>query len=98
MNDTNNTGATPDPLTQAGELLLRLHRRLGITGGGLDRDAAVVIAGVGYAQAVELRRIGDLLEGLCEASHRNGLAADQVAADLVAIVTAHKSEGGRRDN
>lgn len=58
---------TPDTLTQAGELLRRFskgERIAVITIGDTDRDPAALLASLLYAQAVELRRIGDLLEVL----------------------------------
>jgi hypothetical protein len=90
--DTQMINESPDPLEQAGELLLRLHRGKTVTGGGIERDAATVIAAVTYAAAVELRRVGDLLESLCDFAHSEGLAAD-----LIQIMSAqHAGRNGGR--
>lgn len=56
----------PDPLAQAGELLRRYAAGEPITGGGHQLDAATVAASVAYAQAVELRRVGDMLARLID--------------------------------
>lgn len=66
------TPQQPDPLRQAAELLQRFTAGERIcASGGIERDAAAVIAAVGYAQARETRRIADILAALVEAADRN---------------------------
>lgn len=87
MNTPDTTTTTPDPLHQAGELLqmFAAGRRLGPA--GIERDSAIVLASVQWAAAVELRRIGDLLEGLVE-----GIQQIDLAQNLAAIRAAERSE------
>lgn len=84
-------GTIADPIEQARELLRLIRAGKSITGGGVERDAAALIAASQLATAYHIQRIANSIESLIAAINNDGLFADLAGATMDAIADDMRS-------